>query len=363
MKKFFTIVLIFSLSISIFCKERITLNDTLISYRNAITEFDNQNYGLSLKYCEEAILYRRQLIDFQIETLKNSLGANRVRAVGDKIDDVLKILNERKETESISIINYYIRKFGIERFDNSISNLQKFIESSKTFPEVHKLMGDIYQLEGEYEFAEEYYLSALSNASVLDVPEEKYEILYNLAELSRLQGDFNEMEIRLLNILTEDSNYKDSALINSMKNTIAANRKDSVEKLFKLYRADSFKCIKAYNLLCDYYYSVSEKDRALSFAALSVITSFTNICESIESRSSVYEYENLEKFFQECSFYEDIIEWGNDNGVWESFNNLAKICIETGNKVFARELLNSLAQFSPVVYWQKDAVLMLENLD
>lgn len=363
MKKLIIVCSLFVFTFSAFCKDRVTLNDTLISYRNAITEFDNQNYGLSLKYCEEAILYRRQLIEYQTETLKNSLGANRVRAVGDKIDDVLKILTERKENESISIINYYVKKFGIEHFDNSISSLQKFIESSKTFPEVHKIMGDIYRLEGEYEFAEEYYTSALSNASVLDIPEEKYEILYNLAEISRLQGDYNEMEVRLLNILTEDSNYKDDALISAIKNTINSDKADSVEKFFMLYRSDSFKCIKAYNQLCDYYYSLGENERALTFAALSVITSFTNICESIESRSSVYEYENLSTFFQECAFYDDIVEWGSNNGVWESFNNLARICIANGKKTFARELLTTLAQFSPVEYWQKDAVLMHRKLD
>ena len=106
-----------------------------------------------------------------------------------------------------------------------------------------------------------------------------------------------------------------------------------------------------------------EYERALTFAALSVITSFTNINESIESRSSVYQYENLPNFFQECAFYDDIIEWGNDNGVWQSFNELANLCIKNGNEIFAKELLKTIAQYSPVVYWQRDAVLTLESFD
>lgn len=343
-------------------ESKITLNDTLIAYRNAVSEFDKQNYGLSLKYCEDAILYRRQYIEYQLDTLKKSLSAKRVNAVGDKIDDVLAILKERKENECISIISYYTKKYGSDFFGNSISRLLSFIESSAVYPEAHKLIGDIYKLEGEYEFAEQYYTLAISNSNVLDVPEEKYEILYELSEISRLQGDLPKMETRLLNVLAEDKNFLDNALTSSMQNTIRGNKKDSMEKFFKLYRADSYKCIKAYNELAQYYENLGENERALKFASLCVITSFSKISSIIKSRNSSYEYENMNTFFQEACFYEDIIIWGSENEVWESFNNLAKLTLKLGYKNFARELLVVLSQFSPEVYWQKDAVLMLENM-
>ena len=43
-------------------------------------------------------------------------------------------------------------------------------------------------------------------------------------------------------------------------------------------------------------------------------------------------------------------------------DDFIKYAKENGCTTFARELLVSLAQFSPVLYWQKDAVLLLEEM-
>ena len=203
---------------------------------------------------------------------------------------------------------------------------------------------------------------ALQKADVLDIPDEKYEILYMLADISRLQGDLPKMEIRLMNILAEDKNFKDAALKRSMLGTISSNKKDSMAKFFNLYRADSYNCINAYNQLAEYYHNEKRNDKALEFTSLAAITSFSRIIEILYSRNSVYEYENLEGFMQEASFYDDVIEWGSRNSAWKSFNILAGYASEAGYKTFARELLQVIARYTPEVYWQRDAVLQLENL-
>ena len=359
-------VLFFILSAIAFClfaaEKKSKLDESVEAYRKAIEAMDANDYGKALKYSEDAILYRRQRIENQINTLKNSLSAKRVQAAGDHFEPVLAVLDNRKEYETASIINYYIKKKGSDYFEDSIKNLLSYLENSKDFPEAHKIIGDIYKLEGEYTFAEEYYSMALQKADVLDIPDEKYEILYMLADISRLQGDLPKMEIRLMNILAEDKNFKDAALKRSMLGTISSNKKDSMAKFFNLYRADSYNCINAYNQLAEYYHNENRNDKALEFASLAAITSFSRIIEILYSRNSVYEYENLEGFMQEASFYDDVIEWGSRNSAWKSFNILAGYASEAGYKTFARELLQVIARYTPEVYWQRDAVLQLENL-
>ncbi|MCF0126898.1 MAG: hypothetical protein HUJ68_14325 [Clostridia bacterium] len=338
-------------------------SDSVKAYRNALTAFDAQDYGKALKYSEDAILYRKQIIEKEIETLKTSLSSKRVQAVGDGIDSVLKILTERKEYDSINIIESYTKIKGKDYFDNSIQKLLKYMQESMVYPEAHKLIADIYKLEGEYNFAEEYYMLALKNSDVLDVPDEKYDILYLLAEISRLQNDFPKMETRLLNILAEDEYFKDKGLNTAMLGTIKTDKKGTMEKLFNLYRTKAFLSINAYNQLAEYYYDNNELEKALNFSLMSAVTSFTKVSEILESRNSDYTYSNLSTFFQEASFYDDIVEWGNENKIWSSFNILARYAKENGYKTFARELLIVLVQFNPNKYWQKDAVLMLETLD
>ncbi len=338
------------------------IDESVEAYRMAIEAMDAQDYGKALKYSEDAILYRKQRIENQINTVKNSLSAKRVQAAGDHFDSVLTVLDNRKEYETASIINYYIKKKGSDYFEDSVNNLLKYLENSKDFPEAHKIIGDIYKLEGEYAYAEEYYLMALDKADVLDIPDEKYEILYMLAEISRLQGDYEKMEVRLLNILAQDNNFRDSALKRSMRGTISSNKKDSMIKFFNLYRADSYNCINAYNQLAEYYHNENQLDKALDFACLAAITSFTRIIDILYSRNSTYEYQNLEGFMQEASYYDDIIEWGSRNSAWRSFNILAAYSNEAGYSTFAATLLRVIARYTPETYWQRDAVLQLEKM-
>ena len=336
--------------------------ESLNSYREALNSFDNMDYGKALKYSEDAILFRKQQLEKEKQTLKDSLSVKRVRDAGDSIYAVLDVLEDRKEKESIRIINTYLKKKGVDYFDNSITKLREYMNSMIHYPEAHKLIGDIYRLEGEYKFAEDYYLLALNNVDVLDVPDEKYEILYMLAEISRLENDLPKMEVRLLNILADDSSYKDRALNQAMLHTIRTNKSDSMEKLFTLYRAESFYSMEAYSKLADYYYSQGLSEKSLQFTALSVICGFSKISEVIESRNSNYEYTNLVNFFQEFMFYPDIVEWGSKKMLWKNFNFLAKLAYEEGDVTFARSLLVVLAQWSPEKYWQKEAVLLLGEI-
>jgi hypothetical protein len=358
MKKTVLIFILSAICLSLFAAEKNQKTDeSVVAYRNAIEAMDAQDYGKALKYSEDAILYRRQRIENQINTVKNSLSAKRVQAAGDRFEPVLNVLEDRKEYETAGIINYYLKKKGKDYFEDSISNLLEYLENSKAFPEAHKLIGDIYKLEGEYQFAEEYYRMALDKADVLDIPDEKYEILYMLADISRLEEDLPKMEIRLMNILAEDKNYKDAGLKRAMKGTISSNKKDSMEKFFNLYRADSYNCINAYNQLAEYYHNAHRNDKALEFSSLAAITSFSRIIEILYSRNSVYEYENLEGFMQEASYYDDVIEWGSRNSAWKSFNILASYSTEEGYTNFSKSLLRVIDRYTPKNYWQRDAVL------
>ena len=199
-KKIIINCILFFLMAGLFSQTNLN-EESVKNYRLALESFDNKNYGDALKYSEFAILYRRQLIEKQIESLKTSLTSRQVQTAVDDIDSILEILIKRKENVSVEIINYYLKRKGIEYFGNSIQNLLTYLQESLFFPEAQKLIGDIYRLEGEYDFAETYYLLALENAAVLDIPEQKYEILYLLAEISRLKKDYDKMEVRLLNLL------------------------------------------------------------------------------------------------------------------------------------------------------------------
>lgn len=361
MKKSFILLFFTFFALNVFSVDLIN-EDSVQSYRDAKSFFLNKEYGKALDKCEEAITFRKENVLEEVSIITEALKPKQVQRAGDDLSAVLKVLNERNEKRPISVINKYIKLKGEDYFENSISKLISHIQQKEHYPEVYKLIGDIYKLEGEYKFAEDYYKKALDNSNVLNIPNDRFELLYSLAEISEINEDYKRMEIRLLNILTDDSTYKNKALSKALLNTVVSNKKDCFEKFFELYRGNNYFSLKAYSKLSDYYYSIQDYDKAFNFCALNVITSITKIQEVISSRDITFEFKNIENLLYHVQYYDDIIKWGNDNEIWSSFNLLAKITKELGNIDFTEKLLKVLAQFSPEEYWRKEAVLQLSYL-
>lgn len=357
-----------SVAVTIFCitglwSQSLINSKSAIAYRNALASYDDKAYGDALNYAEDAITYRNEQVASEIKTLEASLSTREVKAAGDKINQILSVLETRNEYDCINIINTYLKRRGSAYFNNSISKLLEYIKVQKSYPEAQKLIGDIYKIEGEYDFAEQYYLTALKDADVLDVPDEKYEILYTMAELSRLSGNYEQMETRLLNITASANQSKNRSVLNSAAKVISVNKKDSLEKIFTMYRCEDYYNLDAYCQLAQYYFDKGLNEKALGYCSLSVITGFTKMYNLISKRDMAFEYKDIESFLLEVQNYDDIVNWGINNRVWESFNMLAKIAAKMNYNVFADTLLRTLAKASPEKYWQEEAVLLLDTVD
>ena len=359
MKKIILLVILSFFSLTIFAQNNLN-SKSIISFRNAQAAYENKEYGKALKYAEDAILYKKEQLKADYDAISTSISAREVKNAGDNILSIIPVLTNRDEYDVINLINYYNSK---GQFDNSITKILAYIKSHEEYPEAQKLIGDIYKIEGEYSFAEQYYLKALENSEVLDIPDERYEIIYLLADLSRLSGDYELMEIRLLNIIGKEQNQTNMTLARSMRNTVSKNDEAAIEKFFTMYRAQDYFCLRAFYELAQYYYSINEFDKAFDYSAVAVITGFTKIYNVVSKRDIDFEYVNLQDFLDLVSLHNDIVKWGNDNEVWRSFNLFCEICNECGYTKFSYNLLTILAFHSPQQYWQQDAVLKLDKLD
>ena len=333
----------------------------LQTYRQAIDFYNNQEYGKALKYAEDSIVYKKDLIQSEVNLLVNSLAPKEVSSVGEKIDNVLKILTEREDKDAIDIINKYLKLKGYDFFQDSISNLLDYIKGNIDFPEADKLIGDVYKIDTEYDFAKYYYEKALKKSEILNIPNEKYEILYMLADIEYLQNNFSEMEKWLLMIIAEDNNYKNKALQTSLVNTINKNNKKAVEDFFKLYRADGIYCIQAYDKLSSYYKVNNQTEKALFFSSLSVLTIYSRLYNYIEKRESDFKYIDFASFLKDLTFHQDLLDWCDEMSFWKKLNEFSRIVAFSGNNEFSKSLLRILMKNIPVEYYQKEAVLLLEQ--
>lgn len=363
MKKIIAFYLPFFLTVSLFSKSYIN-DDYIVAYRNAVTCFENNEYGKALKFAEDAILYKNNRIAEETSILEKSFSSRDVKRAGDKITSVIPVLEYRDEKDCISIINYYVEIKSIDFYKNSITNLLNYIKSLAAYPEAEKIIGDVYKLEGEYDFAEEYYTQALNNKDVLDIPAEQYTILYDLAEISRLKNDENRMEIRLLNIIDEKQVRKNKQISSSVNKLFQRKQeKQKLTKLLTMYESEGYYYLNAYNKLAEYYYSKEEYSKAFDYSLISIVTSFTKIESILKARDMDYQFKDLQTFLADIEHHGDIIRWGNENNVWKNYNDFARICGKLNYSDVWFELLTILSQSSPEKYWQQEAVLQLDIAD
>ncbi len=360
--------------------------DYFLTLRYAQNAFENGDYGKALSLAEKAKDERIKAVESELKILEQTQKIAAVRKAGDLLDDVMGELSQRNQAKAIDVIENYVDKYGKDRFDGKFSKLKEFIVRNKNFPESDFLIGKIYRLEGETSVAEDYMNKAYDKKDILNVPDLKYDILYELAEISKDKHDNDGYERYFKNILKDDKYYADEepkdakaamnvgsaensraihnkrAYMNSLVRLIKTNRADSVEKFFLMYRNDSDISTKALAGLSDFYYKQGENEKALRCSALGCITALTKIEEILKDRLTDYSYTSFADLLKNASAYSDIVSWGNKNGIWQMYFNFAEIVNSCGCKNFAQELFSILKDYEPEVYWRNRAERSYEKL-
>ena len=144
------------------------------------------------------LVNRKKESQWYVDTLEQALKPMAVQNAGDNIDVVKKILIERNSTEAVKVINDVVTLKGANYFDNSIQAIIDYYKTFYIYPEADFLEAKIYRLEGEFELAKQFYIEAWKNSDKLDIPMEKYDILYELASLYKIQNNLADYEKTLL---------------------------------------------------------------------------------------------------------------------------------------------------------------------
>ncbi len=328
--------------------------------KQAQNAYEMNDYGQALKFAESAKQKRRQMAEWEVYVLDQTQKNSRVRKSGDYLDDVMPELKTANLSEALGIIEAKLSAYGKNHFHNKFSEICKWIENDDIYPEADFLIGKIYKLEGELELASKYLNNAYENLIRLDVPDVKYDILYELASLADLQDDGEAYEKQLLAVLKDDKLYTNSGFRSALVRLINANQKDSVDKFFILYRSTNDISIKALELLNEYYTKIGQNEKALDCAALGSIASVTKIEEVLKDRLIDYSYTDFADLLTKAAMYDDIVTWGNENGIWKLFYNFASTSAVCGKDVFARTLLRILSEHEPEAYWRQRAVSKLQ---
>ena len=321
----------------------------------ATVAFETGDYGKAMQLANEAKDRRRAEATYETYILENALSPRAVKRVGTDFHDVLEILNERDEHEAIAIINLYLKRFGSEYFSHSVDTMVSWIKEKAVYPEADFMIGKIYQLEGEFDVALEFFERACKESAYLDVPDDSFDILYAMADLAKQQDKEEVYEQTLLLILDNDPNFKDTVLQTALLRTIDYDSEKHVERFFMLFRALPHHSLEALYALGNIYEKQGESEKALVCAALGTVESFTHILGSLDERDASFSYTTFGAFLRQAARYADIVEWGSKQHVWDMMFLFAQRIAARGNMLFAQVLFQIMAETMPDSYWCAEA--------
>lgn len=317
--------------------------------------YDQNDLSAALNLALKAKENRKEESEWESYVLENALSPFEVRRAGDEFEQVLPVLREREQKEALGIINKYLDLYSSERFHNSISELRDYIKAKSVYPEADFLIGKIYQIEGEYKAAYDFYDEARRNADFLDIPDQVFDILYSMADLARLTKNDEEYEQSLLLVLAKDPSFNDNVLKNAMLKIIDANKKENVERFFSLFRAESPLTMRALYELSKIYEQSGELKSSLFCSALGSVEGFTHIFNALYEYDQDYVFTNLSDFFAKVSYYPDICQWCLDSNFYDFMIDFGEKAGNRGDLLFANELLRVLSVNIPNQYYQKAA--------
>ena len=180
---FAVLLLSFSLFAQVVPKKPVSSEFSWRILQDAQFAYDKGEFSKAMNLANKAKANRVAESDYEVYILDVALSPLAVRRAGENFDSVLEVLKERDQTEAISIINRYLSLYGEKFFQYSVHKMEDWVEAKRVYPEADFLIGKIYRLEGEYKTAIDFYEKARLESSFLDIPDQIFDILYEMADL------------------------------------------------------------------------------------------------------------------------------------------------------------------------------------
>ena len=318
---------------------------------SAKVAFAKGELGEALALGEKARNGHRASMERMKETLSEALAPSEVRRSGEDIAQVREILLRRNEAAAVEILDEVRSNALAARLVKTTGDVVAWLDKRSVLPEADLLSGYVYEAEGEYAVASEHFRQAWERREFFDVPEERFTVLYALADLAHKTGDFAARERYLLAVLSEDPVFgkpgAESASLKAMIRTLDTER--TTDKFFRLYRHRAFFALPAYQKLSSFYYldSRGRLGSALPVAVLAAVVSLTSLDEAVGRYEFSYSFSSFTDLLDRCGAHPEIAEWAGRAGHWESFLSLARVLDARGNASLALSIRNDLALHCP----------------
>jgi tetratricopeptide (TPR) repeat protein len=236
------------------------------------------------------------------------------------------------ELPSWLILEYGRKAFSEKELGVALRYAREAIEKEgRFFPEAEILIGDVFRGEGNTDLAIEQYEKALESARQLYVRNDKYKILYKIADIYR-DGEPETYEATLRRVLEDDETYNQAVKTDLGGKMITALRNEGLNKLLVLYRLQSYHSLEAHTELGRLYSEQGQWEMAALHLIFSVVTVFSRCIEEYKMYDPEYIFEDADVFLRLTKRYTAIQEYIEHTGLFVDLYYLGAVLQSLGAK-------------------------------
>ncbi len=239
---------------------------------------------------------------------------------------------------------------GLEAFRNgdfgqAIKVVKLLTETYGEIPEAHLLQARVYEQEGEYQLAEKYYNRALELRKQLYVLEDKYTILYRLAEIYRIQKRYRDFEIVLLEILKDQDSFTNPRYARLRDSYVRTLSDEGFDRLVTLYRMKEDFSRKAHSELGILYCRTGRSYQAVLNLVFASLPSVTTVIDELKQHDPDFTFKSLRETLDAASRRQYLADYLREGDFYKDTYYLASALYAHGVKAEARSLWKIIAEY------------------
>jgi hypothetical protein len=274
-----------------------------------------------------------------------------VKTAGASYRQRFLLLKERRISDShralIEVLLLLLEYKPLESLKDSLDALGSALKTLAGYPEAELWKGRVFLIEGELAIAERQLLRAFDMREALDIPDESYSILYELAELYALRGDaLNDWE-RTMDRIVQDERSGDgtrieASLQNAMRATLLSQGAD---RFLTLYRLEPGFTLRANKALAEYYLERG-RPHALIRSAIAVNMILTRAIALLRQRDVDYVWLGMDDFLARAASQATVRDYLEAQDLERTLLVMADALYVANARQHAQSLWASLASYA-----------------
>ncbi|MFW6362956.1 MAG: tetratricopeptide repeat protein [Spirochaeta sp.] len=270
-----------------------------------------------------------------------------------------------EETPSWVLVQQGMHKLEDQQVSSAIEFFNEALSREGTLPEALYGLGNAYIGSGDDQLGIRELQQALNQSRFLYTPEDKYLILYTLAEVRLHRDEQRMLQDLLLGIVADDPYFTEDEHQDARRNYRRVIQQQGIDQLFQLYRLPEIFSRTAHRELGMQFLLQNLPSQAVDHLVFAALMGFSDVIEEMRRIFPTYEYSSVlqtySDIFNDDPRTEHLREYLENDSFTSELLHLADAFYIEGQQSVANDLWRIVAQVPGPSLYRDRALKQLQE--